>query len=86
MSAHATSRWQLTAHSYFDCEDLSDVTIELKGKSIKAHRLILAQGADYFKNLFSVKCEVSLSLNLITCLVPLTSRTGRLDDYYPPPG
>ena len=34
---------------YYDCAQYSDITIKVNGEEIKAHRLVLAQGSDYFK-------------------------------------
>jgi len=46
---------------YFNSAKHSDVTIELDGKNIKAHKLVLSQGSDYFKACFEGGWKVRAS-------------------------
>lgn len=48
----------LTPSRYYNSEKHSDVTIELKGKSIKAHKLVLSEGSEYFRACFEGNFKV----------------------------
>ncbi len=39
---------------YFDNEEFSDVTFRVQGKTIHAHRLVLASASEYYKKMFSL--------------------------------
>ena len=44
---------------YFDLPKYSDVTIRFSGEEIRAHKLILANGSDYFQTCFDGNFAVS---------------------------
>ena len=43
-------------------EDFVDVTLACDGKTIKAHRVVLSACSSYFKHIFKVRMEESLSI------------------------
>lgn len=49
----------LTRQSFFDAATFSDVTIRCGATRIQAHKIILAQGSDYFKAAFTGGFKVS---------------------------
>lgn len=48
----------LSPNSYFNSSKYSDVTIHFSTGSVKAHKLVLAQGSDYFRALFESSFKV----------------------------
>lgn len=51
---------------YFDNEKLSDITIDVFERQIKAHRLVLAGQSPYFEALFDSKFQVSTLTYIVT--------------------
>lgn len=49
----------LAFHRYHNFGAFSDVTIEFGSQKIKGHKIILAQGSEYFKTLLGGKFKVS---------------------------
>lgn len=52
----------LTASRYYDSETLSDVTVKFGDNKIKAHKIILCQGSEFFRASFTGRFKVSAPL------------------------
>lgn len=71
---HYLVRWHeyaecvsLAAQSFKKSEELLDVTLSCDGKTIRAHKLVLAASSHYFRQILAVRiCLVILKTNILT--------------------
>lgn len=55
------ARYNANPRRYFDSPTHSDVTVHFNGDSIFAHKIILAQGSEYFRNAFEGAFKVRIT-------------------------
>lgn len=60
--------------SFFNDNTLSDVTIKFGCESIQAHKVILAQGSDYFKKMFCRSFKAGLLYFLLNWTLLTSNR------------